>query len=129
MHALLTSNPHQVFVPTVEAPRFYRGYRAGLAASLALSAWLPVVMWFTRRQERHEKTRNPQQAGCEAETTDYFEEFRGSGLFVSEGNHYARRSCGTWISRMHGLAAWFERDVLLHVSSMGREELSANMDF
>ncbi|KAI0376464.1 MFS general substrate transporter [Hypomontagnella monticulosa] len=46
---------NQVFVPTVEAPRFYRGYRAGLAASLALSAWLPVVMWFTRRQERQEK--------------------------------------------------------------------------
>ena len=69
MKTLLTSKPHQVFVPTVEAPRFYRGYRAGLAASLALSAWLPVVMWFTRRQERHEKTRNPQQAGCEAETT------------------------------------------------------------
>lgn len=46
---------NQVFVPTVEAPRFYRGYRAGLAASLALSAWLPVAMWFTRRQERKEK--------------------------------------------------------------------------
>lgn len=46
---------NQVFVPTVEAPRFYRGYRAGLAASLALSAWLPVVMWFTRRQEKQEK--------------------------------------------------------------------------
>ncbi|KAI1099434.1 MFS general substrate transporter [Jackrogersella minutella] len=46
---------NQVFVPTVEAPRFYRGYRAGLAASLALSAWLPVVIWFTRRQERQEK--------------------------------------------------------------------------
>ncbi|XXG95763.1 hypothetical protein Hte_002034 [Hypoxylon texense] len=47
---------NQVFVPTVEAPRFYRGYRAGLAASLALSAWLPVVVWFTRRQERQEKS-------------------------------------------------------------------------
>ncbi|OTB01858.1 hypothetical protein M426DRAFT_74909 [Hypoxylon sp. CI-4A] len=46
---------NQVFVPTVEAPRFHRGYRAGLAASLALSAWLPVVVWFTRRQERKEK--------------------------------------------------------------------------
>ncbi|KAI1085565.1 MFS general substrate transporter [Whalleya microplaca] len=47
---------NQVFVPTVEAPRFYRGYRAGLAASLALSAWLPVVVWFTRRQEKQERT-------------------------------------------------------------------------
>lgn len=47
-----------MFVPTVEAPRFYRGYRAGLVASLALSAWLPVVMWFTRRQERQEKAQN-----------------------------------------------------------------------
>ncbi|KAI0173541.1 MFS general substrate transporter [Hypoxylon sp. FL1284] len=47
---------NQVFVPTVEAPRFYRGYRAGLAASLALSAWLPVVVWFTRRQERKERS-------------------------------------------------------------------------
>ncbi|KAI0020598.1 MFS general substrate transporter [Xylariomycetidae sp. FL0641] len=45
---------NQVFVPTVEAPRFYRGYRAGLASSLALSAWLPVVMWFTRRQQGRE---------------------------------------------------------------------------
>ncbi|KAK8209038.1 hypothetical protein M8818_004002 [Zalaria obscura] len=33
---------NQVFVPTVEAPRFKRGYRAGLAASLALTAWTPV---------------------------------------------------------------------------------------
>ncbi|KAJ5232530.1 MFS general substrate transporter [Penicillium chermesinum] len=41
---------NQVFIPTVEAPRFYRGYRAGLAASCALFAWLPVVVWFTRRQ-------------------------------------------------------------------------------
>lgn len=37
---------------TTDAPRFYKGYRAGLAASLALSAWLPVVIWFTRRQRR-----------------------------------------------------------------------------
>ncbi|KAI0010227.1 MFS general substrate transporter [Xylariaceae sp. FL0662B] len=46
---------NQVFVPTVEAPRFYRGYRAGLAASLALLVWLPVVVWFTKRQERQER--------------------------------------------------------------------------
>ncbi|KAI5866535.1 MFS general substrate transporter [Durotheca rogersii] len=46
---------NQVFVPTVEAPRFHRGYRAGLAASLALAAWLPVVVWFTRRQQRQER--------------------------------------------------------------------------
>lgn len=45
----------QVFVKTVEAPRFYKGYRAGLAASLALSAWLPVVIWFTRWQRKQEE--------------------------------------------------------------------------
>lgn len=44
-------------MPTVEAPRFKRGYRAGLAASLALTAWTPVVWWFTRRQERQEHKR------------------------------------------------------------------------
>lgn len=58
-----------MFVPTVEAPRFYRGYRAGLAASLALSAWLPVVMWFTRRQERQERIENPRQVEGDVETT------------------------------------------------------------
>ncbi len=58
-----------MFVPTVEAPRFYRGYRAGLAASLALSAWLPVVMWFTRRQERQEIIENPRQIEGDVETT------------------------------------------------------------
>lgn len=58
-----------MFVPTVEAPRFYRGYRAGLAASLALSAWLPVVMWFTRRQERQERIENPRQVKGDVETT------------------------------------------------------------
>ncbi|RKU40416.1 hypothetical protein DL546_001736 [Coniochaeta pulveracea] len=46
---------NQVFVKTVEAPRFYKGYRAGLAASLALSAWLPVVIWFTRWQRKQEE--------------------------------------------------------------------------
>jgi hypothetical protein len=45
----------QVFVATVDAPRFYKGYRAGLAASLALSAWLPVVVWFTRRQRKQQE--------------------------------------------------------------------------
>lgn len=58
-----------MFVPTVEAPRFYRGYRAGLAASLALSAWLPVVMWFTRRQGRQERIENPRQVEGDVETT------------------------------------------------------------
>lgn len=37
-------------MPTIEAPRFYRGYRAGLGASLAMTAWTPVVWFFTRRQ-------------------------------------------------------------------------------
>lgn len=44
-----------MFVPTVEAPRFYRGYRAGLAASLALTSWTPVVWFFTRRQKLQER--------------------------------------------------------------------------
>ncbi|KAI1410406.1 MFS general substrate transporter [Hypoxylon sp. FL1857] len=61
---------NQVFVPTVEAPRFYRGYRAGLAASLALTAWLPVVMWFTRRQERQEKNQGIQSQVVEGSEQD-----------------------------------------------------------
>lgn len=54
---------NQIFVPTVEAPRFCRGYRAGLAASLALTAWVPVVWGFGRMQDKAEKRNAPPVTG------------------------------------------------------------------
>ncbi|RDW56918.1 MFS transporter-21 [Coleophoma crateriformis] len=48
---------NQVFVPTVEAPRFARGYKAGLAASLALTAWMPVVWWFSQNQDKKSRVK------------------------------------------------------------------------
>ena len=62
-------------MPTVEAPRFYRGYRAGLAASLAMTAWTPVV-WFFMRKQQHEQvmlvgsdgTSNGSDAGVDTES-------------------------------------------------------------
>ncbi|KAI9729148.1 MAG: hypothetical protein M1834_007055 [Cirrosporium novae-zelandiae] len=46
---------NQIFVKTTDAPRFYMGYRAGLAASLAMTLWIGVVWWFSRRQGRRER--------------------------------------------------------------------------
>ena len=39
---------------TTEAPRFYRGYRAGLVISIVMTAWIPVVELFDRRQKKKE---------------------------------------------------------------------------
>jgi hypothetical protein len=41
-------------VKTTEAPRFYRGYRAGLVISIVMTAWIPVVELFDRRQKKKE---------------------------------------------------------------------------
>ena len=39
---------------TTEAPRFYRGYRAGLVISIDMTAWIPVVELFDHRQKKKE---------------------------------------------------------------------------
>ncbi|KAG4025480.1 hypothetical protein MFRU_057g00230 [Monilinia fructicola] len=43
---------NQVFVKTTSAPRFKLGYRAGLGMAIAMTAWLPVVEYFDRRQKK-----------------------------------------------------------------------------
>ncbi|KAB8293064.1 hypothetical protein EYC80_007424 [Monilinia laxa] len=43
---------NQVFVKTTSAPRFKLGYRMGLGGAIAMTAWLPVVEYFDRRQKR-----------------------------------------------------------------------------
>ncbi|ESZ96150.1 pantothenate transporter [Sclerotinia borealis F-4128] len=45
---------NQVFVKTTSAPRFKLGYRAGLAVAIVMTAWLPVVEFFDRRQKNKE---------------------------------------------------------------------------
>lgn len=45
---------NQVFVKTTSAPRFKLGYRAGLGVAIAMTAWLPVVEFFHRRQMKKE---------------------------------------------------------------------------
>jgi hypothetical protein len=68
-------------VKTTEAPRFYRGYRAGLVISIVMTAWIPVVELFDRRQKKKEVL---EENKIEGEPNEMMSQVAASEVYVGD---------------------------------------------
>jgi len=68
-------------VKTTEAPRFYRGYRAGLVISIVMTAWIPVVELFDRRQKKKEAL---EENVIEGEPNEIMSQVAASEVHISD---------------------------------------------
>ena len=66
---------------TTEAPRFYRGYRAGLVISIVMTAWIPVVELFDRRQKKKEAL---EENVIEGEPNEIMSQVAASEVYVGD---------------------------------------------
>ena len=66
---------------TTEAPRFYRGYRAGLVISIVMTAWIPVVELFDRRQKKKEAL---EENVIEGEPNEIMSQVAASEVHISD---------------------------------------------
>ena len=66
---------------TTEAPRFYRGYRVGLVVSIVMTAWIPVVELFDRRQKKNEAL---EENMIEGEPNEIMSQVAASEVYVGD---------------------------------------------
>jgi hypothetical protein len=78
-------------VKTAEAPRFYRRYRAGLVISIVMTAWIPVVELFDRRQKKKEAL---EENMIEGEPNEIMSQVAASEVYVGDGKVASVKTSG-----------------------------------